>query len=142
MQGAFEELTAAGLLVDVAQSRQMNSTVPLVQQLRDAGQLGNAVVVHLGTNGPPSTETVDAFFGALAGVPRVVMLTTFGNRSWIPPTNDLLYQVPAKFPNVVLVDWANLAPQCPADCFYDDGIHINQAGQNYYTQLILDALAI
>ena len=68
------------------------------------------------------------------------MLTAHADRSWIPPTNDLLYQVPSRFPNVVLVDWANLASQCPGDCFYDDGIHINQNGQNYYSQLIFDAL--
>ena len=45
-------------------------------------------------------------------------------------------------PTSVLVDWANLAAQCPGDCFYDDGIHINQNGQNYYSQLIFDALGI
>ncbi len=142
MLGAAEELSARGMIVDAIESRQMNTTIPLVQGLRDAGQLGNAVVVHLGTNGPVSTETLDGFFGALAGVPRVVMLTAHADRSWIPPTNDLLYQVPSRFPNVVLVDWANLASQCPGDCFYDDGIHINQNGQNYYSQLIFDALGV
>ena len=142
MLGAAGELEARGLVVSALESRQMNTTIADVVALRDAGQLGSAVVVHLGTNGPVSTETLDAFFGALAGVPKVVMLTAHADRSWIPPTNDLLYQVPTRFPNVVVVDWANLAGQCPGDCFYDDGIHINQNGQNYYSQLIFDALGI
>ena len=142
MLGAAEELGARGLIVSASESRQMNTTTPEVIALRDAGQLGNAVVVHLGTNGPPSTETIDAFFGALAGVPRVVMLTAFADRSWIPTTNERLYQVPSRYPNVVLVDWASLAAQCPGDCFYDDGIHLKPDGQNYYAQLVFSALGI
>ncbi len=142
MQGAAEELNHRGVLVDVAQSRQMDTTITLVQQLRDAGMLGQAIVIHLGTNGPVSDATVDAFFGALAGVPKVIVLTAHGARTWIPPTNEKLVAAAQRFPNIVLLDWDNLAPLCPGDCFYDDGIHINQAGQNYYAQLIFTELGI
>ena len=40
--------------------------------------------------------------------------------------------LPARYPNVTILDWHVLATQCPGDCFYDDGIHLNQNGQNYY----------
>ena len=93
--------SARGIVVDARREPADEHHHPARAALRDAGQLGNAVVVHLGTNGPVSTETLDAFFGALAGVPKVVMLTAHADRSWIPPTNDLLYQVPTRFPNVV-----------------------------------------
>ena len=47
--------------------------------------------------------------------------------------------LPARYPNVTILDWHQLATQCPGDCFYDDGIHLNQNGQNYYASLVLAA---
>ena len=60
MLGAAEELGAMGFLVDAVVSRQMKNYLPDMQAIRDTGMLGHAVVVHLGTNGPFSEETLDA----------------------------------------------------------------------------------
>jgi len=142
MQGAADEMTERGITVDAEQNRQMNTTVGALRRLRDEGRLPEAVIVHLGTNGYVSEETVEEFFEALAGVPRVVALTINADIEWEGPNNSLLYDVPSRFPNVQLIDWSGLAEACPGDCFYSDDIHINQAGQDYYTQLIVDTLGI
>lgn len=141
MLGAAANLAEQGILVDASQDRQVIATIELMEQLAANGVLGEAVVIHLGTNGPPSDETLDAFFTALAGVPKVVVLTAYADRSWIGETNANLTEAADRFANIQLVDWANLANQCPGDCFANDGIHINPAGREYYTQLIVDALA-
>ena len=75
MLGAADELAAEGLVVSAEVSRQMKSMIPVVEQLRDAGRLGEVVVIHLGTNGDLSDDTVTEFFEALADVPQVLVLT-------------------------------------------------------------------
>jgi len=141
MLGAAANLAERGIIVDAIESRQVNTSIELMEQLRDNGQLGGAIVIHLGTNGPPSPETLDRFFNALTGVPKVIVLTAYADVSWIAETNANLYALPQRFPNVTILDWAALAPQCPGDCFWD-GIHVNPAGRRYYAQLIFNALGI
>jgi hypothetical protein len=143
MQGAAGELNDRGILVDAAQSRQMNTMIPTVEDLRDTGALDSveAVVVHLGTNGPFTDETATQFFSALADVPRVVVLTVRANKDWIAGNNERIIALPGQFPNVSVLYWDGLAPQCPGACFYDDGIHLRPDGQRYYAQLVEDFVA-
>jgi peptidoglycan/LPS O-acetylase OafA/YrhL len=141
MLGAAPTLAAGGIVVDAKVSRQMVDVVPVVQQLAAAGTFGNAVIVHLGTNGPISDETLEAFMAPLANVPNVVVLTARADRSWTAGVNEKLRALDAR-PNVIVIDWAELSNACPGDCFAGDGIHLRSDGQKYYAQLIFDVLGI
>ena len=141
MLGAAQQLTDRGIVVSAEESRQISDTVPYMEQMGAAGQFGDAVVVHLGTNGPPSDEMLDAFLTPLADVPEVVLLTTYVDRSWTAETNLRLHAAAARFPNVEILDWATLAAQCPGECFWDDGYHLRPDGREYYVDLIVAALA-
>lgn len=141
MLGAVDELSALGVLVDSVVGRTMSNAVALVEALGDLDPAVSTVVIHLGTNGPIGDETIERFFTALSEMPKVVVLTAHADRDWIPVVNEQLRQVPARFSNVELVDWDLLAEQCPGDCFYDDGIHLAQDGQEFYAHLIAEALA-
>jgi hypothetical protein len=142
MLGAAENLAARGVTVDAAVSRQMVDYLPTVQQLAAEHRLGDVVVVHLGTNGPFSEETMTAFFEALRGVPRVVVLTVHAERGWVADNNERIHTLPARYPNVELVDWNALVGGCAGDCLYDDGIHLPPDGRNYYAQLIFDQIGM
>ncbi len=142
MLGAADELTAKGIVVSAEVSRQMRTMVPVVEGLRDTGQLGDAVVVHLGTNGTLGDETMTEFFTALAGVPKVVVLTVKAPRDYVAANNAKIVALPAQFPNVSVLYWDGLANDCPGNCFYDDGIHLRQEGQDYYSALIFSQLGI
>ena len=120
----------------------MKTMVPEMQRLRDAGQLGETLVVHLGKNGPLGEQTVKDFFTAISSVPRVLVLTLSAPRDYIAGNNALLVALPAQFPNVEILYWDGLAGQCTDNCFYSDGIHMRQTGQDYYTQLIAGQLGI
>ncbi|HUV16979.1 MAG TPA: acyltransferase family protein [Ilumatobacteraceae bacterium] len=141
MLGAAEELQARGFQVDALQSRQMNTFVPTMQALRDNGTFGSVVVVHLGTNGSFSQETLDAMLATVADVPVVLLLTGKADRGWIAGNNDKLRAVPSTHPNVTVVDWEVLSSSCEGRCFYDDGIHLTQSGQNFYADIIGRVLA-
>jgi hypothetical protein len=141
MLGAAEELQARGFQVDALQSRQMNAFVPTMQALKDNGTFGSVVVVHLGTNGGFSQETLDAMLATVADVPVVLLLTGKADRGWIADNNAKLRAVPATHPNVTVVDWEVLSATCQGRCFYDDGIHLTQSGQNFYADVIGRVLA-
>jgi hypothetical protein len=142
MLGAAPALSQRGLFIDAAVSRQMIDMIPVFQQLRDRGLLGDAVVVHLGTNGPISQETLDAFLATMDGVPNVILMTVRADRSWTADNNALLRAADHDGDNKILLDWEVRSAECPGDCFYDDGIHLRPAGQQYYADLISDILGI
>ncbi|MCC6340450.1 MAG: hypothetical protein IT197_10815, partial [Acidimicrobiia bacterium] len=50
--------------------------------------------------------------------------------------------LPARYPNVTLVDWNNLVNSCEGDCLYDDGIHLPPAGRRFYADLVFAAVGI
>ena len=141
MLGAAEELQARGFQVDALQSRQMNAFVPTMQALKDNGTFGSVVVVHLGTNGGFSQETLDSMLATVADVPVVLLLTGKADRGWIADNNAKLRAVPESHPNVTVVDWEVLSATCEGRCFYDDGIHLTQSGQNFYADVIGRVLA-
>ena len=98
-------------------------------------------MVHLGTNGPISQETLDVLMDAVSAVPRVVMLTNRVNRGWTDANNAKIRALPEKYPNVVVLDWQLVAELCSGQCFAGDGIHLDRDGVTYYTEQIRQALA-
>jgi hypothetical protein len=142
MLGSANELTARGFVIDAVQSRQFSAALPELQAIRDNGFLGSAVVVHLGTNGSFPQSSLDQMMAILADVPIVVFVTGKADRVWIPGNNEKIRALPSVHPNVTVLDWEVLGPQCEGDCFYDDDIHLNGNGQRYYADLVSRVLGI
>ena len=136
MLGAAPALSDAGFVVDAHQNRQLADYLPVIQELAASGRLTGTVVVHLGTNGGFTSDQLDAFMEALAGVPQVLVLTDHAQRSWIAGNNQHIAALQGTYPNVLVGNWDALAADCPGSCFYDDGIHLRPDGQSYYTALI------
>ena len=99
------------------------------EEITARGGWGDVVVVHLGTNGSFSEETMTALFDALAGVPRVIVLTVHADRGYTNRNNELIATLPGRYGNVTVIDWNNLVAQCEGNCLYDDGIHLPPAGR-------------
>ena len=142
MVGAAGALTERGMVVDAAISRQMYDLIPLFEQLRDRHLFGVAVVVHVGTNGSFSQNTLDAFLATMDDVPNVILMTVKADRSWTAENNALLRAADLEGDNKILLDWEALSAECPGECFYHDGIHLRPEGQQYYANLISDILGI
>jgi peptidoglycan/LPS O-acetylase OafA/YrhL len=136
MLGAAPVLAGRGAVVDADVSRQGRAGVEILTALNDAGLLDNVVVIHLGTNGEISQATFDAMLEQTRGVPLVVVLTIKADRRWTEGNNALIRGLPARWPNVKVLDWQVDAGACSGDCFYDDGIHLTPEGQQYYADLI------
>ena len=142
MLGASSALhTALGdrLYFDALESRQFSELVPTVRDLRAKGLLGQEVVIQLGTNGTIDPGDLDAAMGMMSDARRVVLVNAKVPRGWEAQVNDVLADGARRYRNVVLLDWHTLAGARP-DVFWDDGIHLQPAGAQYYTQLVLEAI--
>jgi peptidoglycan/LPS O-acetylase OafA/YrhL len=141
MLGAAGPLADDGFVVDALESRAFVNGLDTILQLDQQGRLGDAVVVHLGTNGRIGAQDMTRMMEALADVPNVLLLTVDVPRDYTAENNALIYDTADTYPNVSLLDWAGLNDGCPGDCFYSDGIHLRPAGQEFYAELIAGALA-
>ncbi|MGQ0679402.1 MAG: acyltransferase family protein [Actinomycetota bacterium] len=125
--------------VDAAIGRQTKSIIEIAQTLRDAGQLGNNVIVHTGTNGPISHRQLEALMDLLKDVPRVFLVNVKVARPWESVNNQLLADNIARWPNARLVDWSSAAHAHP-EAFYRDGVHLRPKGIQLYVDLLTGSI--
>jgi hypothetical protein len=123
------------LWFDAAESRQFSAGVDTIQALREQGELGDEVVVQLGTNGSINPDDFDRMMNVLKGVKKVILVNAKVPRVWEEQVNDLLAEGVKKYKNAVLVDWHAYASEHP-EFFYDDQIHLRPEGAQAYAQLI------
>jgi hypothetical protein len=135
------ETDLPGVDVDAAVSRQWGTGEAIVAGLKSEGELGAEVIVALGTNGPISATDFDDMMGTLQGASRIVFVNIHVDRPWQDPNNAVLAQGAARYPRVVIADWATLAGENP-QWFGSDGTHlaIDGPGADALAALITTAL--
>ena len=142
MLGTIDELTSsvAGISIDAAVSRQVDAGTGTLRGWRDAGLLGDAVVVHLGTNGSFTSGQFDEIMGVLSDVRLVLFVNISADRPWVSGNNAVIASGVARHGRAVLVDW-HAATYGRSDLFHGDGIHVRPAGASLYAGLIASTLA-
>ena len=137
MIGAAGELNRAldnpAIQADVG--LQAADAIAILKRRRAAGQLGDVVVVHIGTNGTFTAEQFDEMMRVLADVPKVVFVNVKAPRPWEQPNNDMIAEGVPRYPNAVLVDWHAASANRP-ELFVEDGVHLQPEGQRLYADLI------
>lgn len=121
--------------VEAKVGRQGSDGLKLVQSLRQETQLGDATVIHLGTNGYLAEKQFRALLEQLSDRKTVVVLNVYGARRWTGPNNELIGRLSQHFDNVRLIDWHAIGQANPS-YFVQDGIHLSGAGIHaYYNQI-------
>lgn len=137
-----EKIPNLGLL-NAQGSRQPSAAIDILQQWRTAGYLGDAVVIDIGNNGPFTSEQFDEMMRALAGVPKVLIVTLT-----VPPgvenpvaasNNTVLTEGTQRYSNAVLVDWYAASANHP-EYFSGDSTHLSLQGAQAYADLIASRL--
>jgi hypothetical protein len=130
------------ITVDAHISRQPIDIYDRIRARKAAGQLGDVVVIHAGTNGPIHTTDLVTIVRELSDRSRVVLVTCHGDRPWIRQSNNAVWGVAKLFAgtNVRVADWAAVSAS-HRDWFYPDGIHTKAAGSDAYAALIKAALS-
>jgi peptidoglycan/LPS O-acetylase OafA/YrhL len=139
MLGAAPWLPAyvGSIAVDAAVSRQVSAGIGILRAWRDAGTLGQVLIVHLGNNGTFTAGQFDQIM-EIAGDRRVVFVTLVVPRAWEGPNNEVIRAGVARYANASLADWNSYAAGHP-EYFYSDGIHLTPAGAEAYAALIASA---
>ncbi len=142
MLGTVGAMTEAisGISVDAAVSRQVSTGIEILQGWRDAGVLGDVVIVHLGTNGYFSSGQFDQMMQVLADVRLVVFINLKVPRDWEGNNNAVLASGVSRYGNAVLVDWHSASVN-RSELFWSDGIHLRPEGAQLYANLIASVLA-
>jgi len=140
MLGSAKRLSDSGLTVDAAKNRQVLEALQIFNYYKSTGELGDNVVIHLGTNGKTTPGTFDQIMTPLSGVARVVVLTVHvPNREYQNINNAIINDLPLKYPNVTVLDWYTLAKPNKS-WFSSDGVHLKTEGREEYVKFILQAL--
>jgi lysophospholipase L1-like esterase len=121
--------------VDAAESRQFSEGVDTIQDYKNKGELGDEVVVQLGTNGTINPDDFDRMMQILKGTKRVVIINAKVPRPWEDEVNEVLGDGVKRYKNSVLVDWHSAGDDHP-EWFYDDGLHLRPDGATAYAQLV------
>jgi peptidoglycan/LPS O-acetylase OafA/YrhL len=140
MLGSAKKLAAHGITVDAAKNRQVIEAAQIFNYYESVNKLGNYVVLHLGTNGTTKAATLDEVLKPLSGVAHVIVLTTHvPTKAYEKINNELINALPARYPNVQILDWYTLSKGHP-EWFSGDQVHPNAVGQDAYVAAILQAL--
>ena len=127
-------------VMDAEVGMQVSTALDILRYRRDTGQLGNVVVVGLGSNGTFTAEQFDEMMQILEGVQRVVFVNVKVPRVWEQPNNEVIAEGVRRYPEkTVLVDWYSATVNRP-ELFAPDGIHPELEGQQLYAHLVAKAV--
>ena len=125
--------------VDSQVGRQASSAIALLQELLAAGQLGPILLVHIGNNGSLTEAQFEGIM-AIAGPDRqVIFLNTRVPRMWQDGNNVVLSAGVQRHANSMMIDWYGVTQDHP-ELFATDRIHLNGAGAELYTRLVIEAV--
>lgn len=99
-------------------------------------QVGEYVVFCLGTNNAVVDEQIDEMLDIVGPDKKVILVNIRCPRDWEAQTNRAIANAPSRHSNVVAIaDWYG-ASAGHDEYFYEDGIHVNEAGAKAYIALI------
>lgn len=122
-------------VVDAGIGRQSKAVIEATRTLKDHGQLGDSVIVHMGTNGVITVKQFEQLMELLKDVPKVLVVNVKVARPWEEINNRMLAENIGRYPNARLVDWKGAASSHP-EVFYKDGVHLKPSGVGVYVDLL------
>jgi len=144
MLGAARELEEEyGFRVNATKSRTFDGGIDQVEGYAAQGDLGDVVVIHLGANQDTvERDDLDRMMASLEDVPTVVWITNRLDEEYIYRTNALYRELPSRYPNVRVLDWATVGNDCSGECYYNDNLHLAGDGREFYAAQIAEAVGL
>ena len=120
-------------------ARQWNEARGFIGQFQSQGLLGEAVVIHLGSNGVIDEDLIARTFELLEDVEIVLLVNARVPKPWESRVNDAIEAAASLYENAVLVDWRSASNDYP-EYFARDGVHVRKEGAKVYLDEIILAL--
>lgn len=126
--------------IDAKESRQLTDAIEIINQMKAEGTLGTTVVIALGTNGYFREDTGQALINAIGSDRNIYWVNVYGEHlEWQYKTNGTIRSLCRNNPNVELISWVKLI-RANRNWLYEDGIHVEKAGQEAYAGMIYNEL--
>jgi lysophospholipase L1-like esterase len=138
-EGAIAATLENDLVIDATVSRQFKHADDVAAVLALTGDLGDVVVLHLGTNGAFSEETFDEVMTYLAVVDRVIVINAKVPRRWESTVNEAIASGGDRWPDIEIIDWNTIAGAHP-EWFNADRVHLNRTGMAAYADLLNETI--
>jgi peptidoglycan/LPS O-acetylase OafA/YrhL len=135
----YLEQMLPGIVIDAQVGQQLTQVQAAVPQLEHDGDIGNRLILELGTNGYYSVTQLETLLRSLGPMRHVVLVNTRETRPWEQAVNQTIATVARSWPDTTLVDWYDDSAAYP-QYFYPDGVHLDPQGAQYYATLIVRAL--
>ena len=127
-----------GIYIDAEVSRAMLSIGPTIDQLEATDSLDPFVVLGFGTNSAIEPEVIDEVMDKL-GPDRIVVVTLpYGDRYWIPISQQTIIDAAERHPNLYVADWCHAAQSDPL-ALRQDLIHPTEEGAVLYVDAVTAA---
>lgn len=142
MLGAVPEIQTVlpGGIIDAKEFRQVWDAMSVIRDLETKGKLLDTVVIALGGNGSFGKNYGQKLINMLGSDRTIYWIAPFGQYlTWQESTLRILNELEEENENLIILDWPKTASAHP-DWFYDDGMHLNAAGQTRYAEFILEQL--
>lgn len=125
-----------GAVIDGVPNRKWDEAEGLVRSHLGDGTLGPCVVLDFGTNGGiPEPGVLDRVLDMIGPDRDVVLVTIYGQSTFIEAANQLLWDQAKKRPNVRIADWYAIASTRP-DLLQSDLTHPNIPGGTVFAETI------
>ena len=127
-------------VVDAKESRQVAKARTVVDSLKQKGELGDIVILALGTNGTFSPTVGKKLVKAIGSKRQIYWVTVYGRHlQWQEDSNQMILSMAEKYDNIHMIDWA---AYCAGhdDWFLEDGVHLTQDGCKAYAQMLYDSI--
>lgn len=126
-------------VIDYRVGRQMAEIPEVLKQLEGNGQLGEYIVIQLGTNGPFVKNDLLNVLESLKDK-KVYLVNCRVPRTWESTVNSTLEEIVRVESNTVLVDWYSASAGHP-EFFANDGVHLTRVGGETYANLLAAKVA-
>jgi peptidoglycan/LPS O-acetylase OafA/YrhL len=128
-----------GIVVDGKVGRQLVQAITEITNMKSNGNIGNVIIIQLGTNGPFTSEQLQALYQSLGNPKQVIFVNTRVPRAWESEVNSLLAKFVLSTPQTTLVDWFTISANQPG-YFTPDGVHLSPEGASVLAKIINDAI--
>jgi lysophospholipase L1-like esterase len=139
MSAAALERRLPKIIVDAKVSRQMMTLDDRIDVLAARHEIGDVVVVGLGTNGPFDPSYLDRQLDRLGGQRRVILVDVTMPDAWEDRVNHTLEAVARRHPNVTIAEWKGRVRRDPG-LLGGDGTHPVPRGSEVYADMIYKAV--
>ncbi|MGG2092520.1 acyltransferase family protein [Bacillus sp. S13(2024)] len=122
--------------IDAKIGRQMSEAIATVDKMKKEGNLGDYVIIGLGTNGAFTTEQITSLIQSIGNERKIILINTRVPRPWESLVNERLKEAAKNFSNITLVDWHSASAGKQA-YFEPDGVHLTKTGAEAYASLVV-----